>query len=175
MATMKAILIMGVSGCGKSTLGGALAKTLGWRFVEGDTLHPPSNVAKMAAGVPLDDDDRRPFLAGVAAALVAGREHGVVVTCSALKRSYRDYLRSAAGDVVFVLPDVGRQALAARLAARDNHYMPASLLDSQLAALEPPTADEHVVVVDGNAPTAAQLASVRAVLAATPNATREAT
>jgi gluconokinase len=170
----RAVVIMGVSGCGKSTLGGALAAALGWRFVEGDTLHPPSNVAKMAAGIPLDDADRRPFLAGVAAALVAGREHGVVVTCSALKRSYRDFLRAAAGDVVFVLPDVSREALAARLAVRENHYMPASLLDSQLATLEPPATDERIVVVDGNAPTAAQLTRVRAALAATPNATREA-
>ncbi len=169
----RAVVIMGVSGCGKSTLGGALAEALGWKFVEGDTLHPPGNVAKMAAGIPLDDDDRRPFLAGVAAALVAGREHGVVVTCSALKRSYRDYLRNAAGDVAFVLPALGREALAARLAERKAHYMPASLLDSQLATLELPAADERIIVVDGGAPTAAQLARVRAALAATPNATRE--
>jgi carbohydrate kinase (thermoresistant glucokinase family) len=170
----RAVVIMGVSGCGKSTLGGALAAALGWRFVEGDTLHPPSNVAKMAAGIPLDDADRRPFLAGVAAALVAGREHGVVVTCSALKRSYRDYLRNAAGDIAFVLPTLDRETLAARLAERTEHYMPASLLDSQLATLEPPATDERIIVVDGSAATAVQLARVRAALAATPNATREA-
>jgi carbohydrate kinase (thermoresistant glucokinase family) len=169
----RAVVIMGVSGCGKSTLGGALAKALGWKFVEGDTLHPPGNVAKMAAGIPLDDDDRRPFLAGVAAALVAGREHGVVVTCSALKRSYRDFLRNAAGDVAFVLPSLGREVLAARLAERKEHYMPASLLDSQLATLEPPAANERIIVVDGSATTAAQLTRVRAALAATRNATRE--
>lgn len=170
----RTVVIMGVSGCGKSTLGGALAEALDWRFVEGDTLHPPSNVAKMAAGIPLDDADRRPFLAGVAAALVAGREYGIVVTCSALKRTYRDFLRNAAGDVAFVLPLLSREALATRLAERKGHYMPASLLDSQLATLEPPTADEHVIVVDGAAPTATQLARVRAALATTPNARREA-
>jgi carbohydrate kinase (thermoresistant glucokinase family) len=119
----------------------------------------------MAAGIPLDDDDRRPFLEGVAAALAAGRDRGVVVTCSALKRRYRDYLRQAVADTVFVLPTVEREALAARLAARHNHYMPASLLDSQLATLEPPAADEPAIVIDGSEPTHAQVARVRQWLA----------
>lgn len=164
-----AIVIMGVSGSGKSTLGRALATALDWQFVDGDTLHPPSNVAKMAAGIPLDDDDRRPYLAGVAAALVSGRDRGVVVTCSALKRRHRNFLRDAADDVMFVLPTVGRATLAARLADRKDHFMPASLLDSQLATFEPPTADESVIAVDGNAPTPAQVAHVRAALTAQRN------
>lgn len=165
----QAIVVMGVAGSGKSTLGRALAAALDWQFVEGDLLHPPGNIAKMAAGIPLDDDDRRPFLAGVAAALVSGRDRGVVVACSALKRSHRDFLREAAGDVVFVLPAIGRDALAARLLARHDHFMPASLLDSQLALLEPPSADEHAIVVDGNSPTTAQVAQVRLSLAAQRN------
>jgi gluconokinase len=169
-----AIVVMGVSGAGKTTLGRALAAALGSQFVEGDTLHPPANVAKMAAGVPLDDADRRPFLESVAAALAAGRERGIVVTCSALKRRYRDLLRAAVPDAVFVLPTVERDALAARLATRHNHYMPASLLDSQLATLEPPTADERAIIVDGGEPTQSQVARVRALLASrSDHATKE--
>lgn len=160
----RAIVVMGVSGSGKSTLARALANELGWPFVEGDTLHPAANVAKMAAGIPLDDDDRAPFLDAVAAALRAGRAHGIIVTCSALKRRYRDFLRGAAGDVAFVLPALDRAKLAARLARRHDHYMPASLLDSQLADFESPAADENAIVVDGEAPTAAQVARVSAEL-----------
>ena len=159
----RAIVIMGVSGCGKSTLGRELAPTLGVAFVEGDTLHPEANVAKMRAGVPLDDRDRKPFLENVAAAIVAAKE-GVVVSCSALKRSYRDMIRSRVGDVTFVWLKVDRAELAARLARRREHYMPASLLDSQLAALEPPGPDERAIVVDGAQTIAAQVARVLAAL-----------
>jgi carbohydrate kinase (thermoresistant glucokinase family) len=156
----RAILIMGVSGCGKSTLGRSLAAALGVPFVEGDTLHPEANVAKMRAGIPLDDADRGPFLERVAAA-IAAEPAGVVVSCSALKRAYRDLVRARAGRrVTFVWPKLERAALAARLAARRDHYMPASLLDSQLATLEPPAADERAIVIDGAAPTPAQVAQL---------------
>ena len=159
----RAIVIMGVSGSGKSTLGRELAPALGVAFVEGDTLHPEANIAKMRAGIPLDDRDRQPFLENVANAIVAAKG-GVVVSCSALKRSYRDLIRARAGAVTFVWQKVGRAELAARLARRRGHYMPASLLDSQLAALEPPDADEHAIVVDGAAATARQVADVLTAL-----------
>lgn len=160
------IVVMGVSGCGKSTLGRALAAQLDWRFVEGDDLHPPANIAKMAAGQPLDDADRRPFLEAVARALAAGADQGIVVSCSALKRRYRDLLCARGGNPVFVLPVLDRTALALRLAARHDHFMPAGLLDSQLASFEPPDADEAIIRVDGLLPAAAQVAAVLAALPA---------
>jgi gluconokinase len=157
------VVVMGVSGCGKSTLAAALAAALGWQFVEGDTLHPASNIAKMEAGNPLNDDDRLPYLENVATAIVAYRA-GVVVSCSALKRRYRDYLRSRVGDALFVLPDLDRAALLVRLSARDNHFMPATLLTSQLEALERPDADEGAIVIDGAARTDWQVARVLGAL-----------
>ena len=160
----RAIVVMGVSGSGKTTLGQALAARLGLPFIEGDSLHPASNIAKMAAGQPLDDADRLPFLENVANTLTAHRETGSVVSCSALKRSYRDLLRARAGDILFVLPVVDRAALAARLARRSGHFMPASLLDSQLEALEALQPDESGVTVDGDATTDAQLSRVLAAL-----------
>jgi gluconokinase len=160
------IVVMGVSGCGKSTLGRALAAELGSRFIEGDALHPPANVAKMAAGIPLDDDDRRPFLEAVAAVLVAERHNGVVAACSALKRSYRDLIRARAGKVTFVLPLLARDELLARLTQRRDHYMPAALLDSQLATLERPGLGEWAIFVDGATTTTAQVAQVLAALRA---------
>lgn len=160
----RALVVMGVSGCGKSTLGRALADALRWRFIEGDTLHPQGNIAKMAAGIPLDDEDRWPFLEAVARAILEARQPGVVITCSALKRSYRDLIRKRAGDVQFVLPMLERDRIVARLSGRQNHFMPASLLDSQLATLEPPAPDEGVIVVDGVAPTDAQLSQVLSTL-----------
>lgn len=160
----RAIIIMGVSGCGKTTLGRELANALGVPFVEGDTLHPPANVAKMRAGIALDDRDREPFLTRVAEALVAAGPRGAVVSCSALKRSYRDLIRARAGAVAFVWQRLDRAALAARLAQRHDHYMPASLLDSQLATLEPPAQDEHAIEIDGAATTTAQMAEVLAAL-----------
>ena len=161
----RAIVIMGVSGCGKTTLGRELAAALGVPFVEGDTLHPPANVAKMRAGIALDDRDREPFLARVADALATAGPRGAVASCSALKRSYRDLIRARAGAVVtFVWPRLERAALAARLKQRRDHYMPASLLDSQLATFEPPAEDEHAIVVDGAETTAAQVAHALAAL-----------
>lgn len=159
-----AVVIMGVSGCGKSTLGPALAGTLGWRFVDGDTLHPPANLAKMAAGMALDDADRRPFLERVAELIAAQRQAGVVVACSALRRSYRDYIRARGGPVMFVLPVLEREALVARLARRQDHFMPPSLLDSQLGLLEFPEPDEQVILVDGNEPTELQVGQAMAAL-----------
>jgi gluconokinase len=163
-AAIHAIVVMGVSGAGKSTLGSALGDALGYRFVEGDALHPPANVAKMAAGIPLDDADRQSFLGNVAAALATHRDEGVVASCSALKRAYRDLLRRSAGPIVFVLPMLDRAALARRLSGRAGHFMPAALLDSQLATLEPPAADEDAIMVDGTLPIEAQVAAVLAAL-----------
>jgi carbohydrate kinase (thermoresistant glucokinase family) len=158
-----AIVVMGPSGCGKSTLGAALAARLGVPFIEGDALHPPENLAKMAAGVPLDDADRAPFLDAVGAALAA-RPEGAVASCSALRRTYRDRLRARAGRVAFVLPLAPRAVLAARLAGRAGHFMPASLLDSQMATLERPGADELACVVDAAAPPDAQVAAALSFL-----------
>jgi gluconokinase len=151
---------MGVSGCGKSSLGFALAAALGWRFVEGDTLHPQQNIAKMAAGVALNDADRWPFLQQVAHVIVTAPNPGIVVTCSALKRAYRDYIRAAAGEVTFVLPTLNVAQLRARLTQRQNHFMPPSLLESQIADLQMPGADERVICIDGTLSTADQVAYV---------------
>jgi carbohydrate kinase (thermoresistant glucokinase family) len=141
---------MGVTGSGKSTLGKALARALGWQFVEGDTLHPAANIKKMVAGKPLDDEDRVPFLANVAQALAQSRSHGIVVSCSALKRSYRDQIRTGDPDVLFVLPVLTRAQLQERLQGRAAHFMPPSLLDSQLAILEPPSVDELSIQLPGD-------------------------
>jgi len=146
------IVVMGVSGCGKSTVGAALAEALGLRFVEGDALHPPRNVALMAAGTPLTDDDRRDWLQAVAATLAEAKDDGVVVSCSALKRSYRDLLRDSAPDLKLVHLRGEPALLAQRLNERKGHYMPPSLLQSQLDTLEPPAADETVFTADVSEP-----------------------
>jgi carbohydrate kinase (thermoresistant glucokinase family) len=142
------LVLMGVSGCGKSTVGGVLAGRLGWDMGEGDDLHPAANVAKMAAGHPLTDDDRGPWLAIVRGWIDehVGAEQPGVITCSALKRAYRDVLRN--DHVVFVHLQGTREQLLARLATRHGHFMPASLLDSQLADLEPPGSDEQALQID---------------------------
>lgn len=144
------VVVMGVSGCGKSTVGRQLAAGLGVEYVEGDALHPPENVARMAAGLPLTDDDRQGWLSALAERLAAARAQGrgLVVACSALKRAYRDQLRAAAPDTRFVYLHGERALLARRMAAREDHYMPPSLLDSQLATLEPPDADERALSFD---------------------------
>ncbi len=138
------VVVMGVSGAGKSTLARDLATALGARFLEGDEFHPPENVARMAAGQPLSDAMRWPWLAALARAAAAERDagHDVVVACSALKASYRQALRDGAGPLRFLFLDGPRDVLVERMAARRGHYMPATLLDSQLATLEPPGPDE---------------------------------
>lgn len=142
------LVIMGVSGSGKSTVAGILAGQLGWDLEEGDDLHPPANVAKMAAGHPLTDDDRWPWLDTVASWITEHTIAGIpgVITCSALKRIYRDKLRGE--HVVFVHLTGSKDQIGKRLSARLDHYMPATLLDSQIATLEPPGPDENVLVVD---------------------------
>ena len=143
------LVIMGVSGCGKSTVGEGLAKALHLPFLEGDSLHPPRNVALMAAGTPLTDEDRAGWLDTIAARLAAlPDDEGLVVSCSALKRAYRDRLRRAAPDVRFVHLHGTPVLLAQRLQQRQHLYMPPTLLDSQLATLEIPTADEHVIALN---------------------------
>nr|WP_218023370.1 gluconokinase [Nocardia altamirensis] len=146
------VVVMGVSGSGKSTVGTLLAAALGVEYAEGDDFHPPANVAKMAAGIPLDDADRAPWLDTVAAWLGDRADRGGVVTCSALKHAYRDRLRTAAPTAFFVHMAASRAELAHRLADRRGHFMPASLLDSQLAALEPLSEDERGTTVDATRP-----------------------
>lgn len=141
------VVVMGVSGCGKSTVGELLAATLGIDFLDGDSLHPTANVAKMHAGHPLDDADRLPWLEAVGQALAAD-PNGMVIACSALKRSYRDLIRAEAPGTVFVHLAGSREILDERVNSRPGHFMPASLLDSQLATLEPLGADEAGVVLD---------------------------
>lgn len=161
------IVVMGVSGSGKSSLGKALAEAEGWDFQEGDDLHPAANIAKMRAGVPLEDEDRWPWLdrvAGwIAEHLHAGRPG--VVACSALKRSYRDRLRQAGDGVRFVYLRVPREELQRRMRQR-QHFMPPALLDSQLQTLQEPTADEAALTVAATHDVADALATIRAWLAA---------
>ncbi|MCC0094208.1 gluconokinase [Streptomyces flavotricini] len=147
--TQRVMVVMGVAGTGKTTVGRLLADALGLPYVEGDAFHPAANVAKMSAGIPLDDADRRPWLDAIGAwisARPAGQ--GAVVASSALKRAYRDRLRGFAPDAVFVHLTGERSLIERRMAARTDHFMPTALLDSQFATLEPLQQDELGVVVD---------------------------
>ena len=145
---------MGVAGCGKSSVGEALSRRLGIAYRDGDDLHPPANVAKMSAGVPLTDDDRWPWLDKVAQVLAA--EAPVIVGCSALRRVYRDRIRDGAGGPVrFVHLSGSRRLIEDRMARRTGHFMPVSLLDSQFAALEPPEGEPGALTVDIDRPTEA--------------------
>lgn len=155
-------VVMGVAGAGKTTVGCELARRLGWQFEDGDALHPPENVAKMRRGHPLDDNDRAPWLAAIAAQIDAWRHGGIrgVVTCSALKRAYRDVIVGERPEVRLVYLCGPRHVLAERLGARTGHFMPASLLDSQLATLEPPDPSEHPIVVSIEKPVAAIVANI---------------
>jgi len=149
------IVVMGVSGCGKSSVGIHIAARLGLPFLEGDTMHPPGNIEKMSSGTPLTDSDREPWLDTIGAALRKSAEagSGLVVTCSALKRAYRERLRRGAGQpVAFVFLHGSVIVLKARMAARTGHFFPPRLLDSQFATLEDPTGEPGVVVVDIDAP-----------------------
>ena len=148
-------VMMGVCGSGKSLIGARLARALGIEFVEGDELHPPGNVRRMAAGIPLTDDDRQGWLLAIAARLREAKHAGVglVVSCSALKRRYRDLLRSEGDADVRFVHLAGRRALVAeRMASRSGHFMPASMVDSQFAILEEPAPDEHAWVSDISEP-----------------------
>jgi carbohydrate kinase (thermoresistant glucokinase family) len=141
------IVVMGVSGSGKTTVGRALAAELGVPFVDADDLHPAANVAKMAAGHPLTDDDRWPWLARVGGELAQAKNTGLVIACSALKHAYRAAILSAEPRARFVDLEGSRDLLASRMAHRGGHFMPPSLLDSQLATLEPLAANEPGVTV----------------------------
>lgn len=165
MSSAPLVVVMGVSGAGKSSVGIALAELLGVNFRDADTLHPAPNVAKMAAGTPLTDDDRWPWLDLVGHALADESESGLVVACSALKRAYRDAIRAAAPTAVFVLLTVPRTELADRVANRPGHFMPPSLLDSQLETLEPLEADEAGVTVESEGGVEATAARAAAALA----------
>jgi gluconokinase len=158
------LIVMGVTGSGKSTMGEALAQRLGWRFLDADDFHPEANVAKMAAGIPLTDDDRWPWLDRLAAILREADRAGtsVVLACSALRQAYRDRL-AGAGAVCFVHLAGDQATIAARLATRTHRYMPATLLASQFATLEPPA---DAIVVDVRDPVAAQVETVCRALAA---------
>jgi len=141
---------MGVSGSGKTSVAAALARQEGWILLEGDSFHPPANIAKMAAGTPLTDDDRWPWLRAIAARedelLAAGQS--AVVACSALKRVYRDILIGDRPDTLLMYLRGSKALIADRVSARKNHFMPPALLDSQFATLEEPGPDEHPIIVD---------------------------
>jgi len=145
---MQRFIVMGVSGCGKSSIGAGFATAIGARFIDGDDLHPATNIAKMAAGTSLDDNDRAPWLAQVGTAFTHGNLP-LVIGCSALKRAYRDIIRNhAGGPVTFLYLNGSKTLIAKRMAARKDHFMPPALLDSQFAALEVPDTDEAAIHVD---------------------------
>ncbi|GGZ92955.1 gluconokinase [Streptomyces echinoruber] len=148
MSTPHVVVVMGVAGTGKTTIGPLLAARFGVPYAEGDEFHPPANIAKMSAGVPLTDDDRRPWLDAIGAWAHERSGLGGVVSCSALKRSYRDRLRAAAPGLVFVHLTGGRALIEDRMSHRRGHFMPTALLDSQFATLEPLGPDEPGVEVD---------------------------
>jgi carbohydrate kinase (thermoresistant glucokinase family) len=160
------IVVMGVAGCGKSSVGQALAARLGWPMLEGDAFHPQVNKDKMASGTPLSDEDRWPWLDEIAAEMRRRENAGedAVVACSALKRVYRDRLRRGVADVRFVHLTGSRSVHEDRIRSRTGHFMPATMLESQLATLEPPGADEAALAVDIDQPLAAIVDSVTAWL-----------
>jgi gluconokinase len=148
---MTVIVVMGVSGAGKTTVGAALAEALGVEYAEADNFHPPANIAKMSSATPLTDEDRWPWLDSIADWIAAHEKFGGVVTSSALKRRYRDVLRGG-GDTWFLHLNGDRDLIADRLKQRTGHFMPASLLDSQLADLEPLEPDESGLTVNAGDP-----------------------
>jgi gluconokinase len=150
----RVVVAMGVSGSGKSTLGEALRDGYGFRYIDADDLHPPANVAKMRAGTPLTDEDRAPWLASLAALLASGAARGedTVMACSALKARYRDILSGSGAAVLFAYLAIERETVTRRVGARPDHYMPASLVDSQFAALEAPQPGPDVLWLDASRP-----------------------
>jgi len=160
--TAKILIVMGVSGSGKSTVAGALADRLGWALAEGDDFHSPANIAKMHAGTPLTDVDRLPWLKSIATWIAARLDAGGtgIVTCSALKHSYRDLLSGGRPDVLFVYLKGSQEVMADHLAGRHGHFMPASLLASQFDTLEEPDPDEPVLVVDAGQPVEAIVSEI---------------
>jgi carbohydrate kinase (thermoresistant glucokinase family) len=164
-------VVMGVTGAGKTTVGEHLAERFNWEFEEGDRLHPPENVAKMRSGHPLTDADRAPWLTAVAGTIDLWRARGAsgVITCSALKREYRRQIIGDRRGVRLIYLDGSRAQIADRLARRRGHFMPASLLDSQFAALEPPGSDENPITVSIDQPVEWIVARIAAVLSAKGN------
>jgi len=149
-----AIVVMGVAGCGKSVVGTALAAALGAIFIEGDRLHPPENVARMARGEPLTDQLREGWLDAIGERIRASLDggQGVVAACSALKRGYRERLSGFCNDILFLYLEIDPVTARRRVGNRKGHFMPASLVDSQFAILEPPTADERALTLDATRP-----------------------
>jgi gluconokinase len=170
---MSSLVVMGVAGCGKSSLGGAVAGALGWPLVEGDDFHPSANVAKMKSGVPLTDADRRVWLTSLAQELAA--RTNAVLTCSALKRSYREQLRAASPDLRFVFLDLTETAARERVAKRPTHLFPPALVASQFATLERPDGEDGVLRVDATLAPDLLLAQVLQWLAAPPPTTTSST
>lgn len=156
------IVVMGVASSGKTSLGERLAERLGWPFRDADSFHPPENVAKMSSGTPLTDEDRKPWLAAIAAWIDDLRTNGGngIVTCSALKRAYREVIVGDRPDVTLVYLRGSRELIGERMAARQHHFMPPALLDSQFATLEEPGADEKPLVVQVEASKEAIVAQV---------------
>ena len=160
---MASVVVMGVSGSGKTTIAQRLAAAEGWIILEGDSFHPPENVAKMAAGTPLTDEDRWPWLRAIAAAIDAHRARGksAVVACSALRRAYRDILIGDRKDVRLVYLKGSQALIAGRMKARKGHFMPPALLESQFRTLEEPGPDENPITIDIDAPPDAIVQAIR--------------
>ena len=163
---VRACVVMGVAGCGKSVVGSALAQMLGWTFVEGDSLQPAANVERMASGLPLTDAHRWGWLdaVGDSIALSGRTSEGSVAACSALKRAYRDRLRRYDDHIVFIHLEIDKATAALRVASRKGHFMPASLVDSQFADLQPPGPDETAAVLDARRPVEELVASAAAIV-----------
>lgn len=169
-----AIVVMGVSGCGKSVVGKALAEEFSAAFVEGDALHPAENVALMSAGKPLDDERRWGWLDAIGNRLseLIAEDCNAVASCSALKRKYRERLEADCPGILFIYLEIDRATARQRVSGRKGHFMPASLVESQFAALEPPGSEENAVTVDATAPVAAVIAAATQAVAASLEAAR---
>ncbi|WP_313299140.1 gluconokinase [Pseudomonas sp.] len=165
-SSLSAIVVMGVAGCGKSCVGAAIALRSGGRLIEGDAFHPAENIRKMSAGIPLDDDDRAGWLVRLGEELQAVMKAGErpILTCSALKRRYRDTLRAAVPGLIFVFLELTPEEAEKRVLARPGHFMPASLIDSQFAALEAPHGEPLTVPLDATQPIAVLAEAVDAWL-----------